>query len=157
MIIDFVTTLFWLLCDSDETWRIFSVSPQSRSLFSASFQTFCLTARPYLNTQKYGLFCSLWQVLKIAFGSLQIWKFSGVQSNKVRALGTRDTVRYTDRKKERKKERRNCPITPYPPPSATKRKWSVPKRKLFKDIQKSLSFWCSESTTFTTYFLGPRS
>ena len=28
-------------------------------LFSASFQTFCLTARAYLNTQKYGLFCSL--------------------------------------------------------------------------------------------------
>ena len=26
------------------TVRIFSVSPQSRSLFSASFQTFCLTA-----------------------------------------------------------------------------------------------------------------
>ena len=41
------------------TFRIFSVSPQSRSLFSASFQTFCLTARAYLNTQKYGLFCSL--------------------------------------------------------------------------------------------------
>ena len=39
--------------------RIFSVSPQSRSLFSASLQTFCLTARAYLNTQKYGLFCSL--------------------------------------------------------------------------------------------------
>ena len=37
----------------------FSVSPQSRSLFSASFHTFCLTARAYLNTQKYGLFCSL--------------------------------------------------------------------------------------------------
>ena len=33
--------------------------PQSRSLFSALFQTFCLTARAYLNTQKYGLFCSL--------------------------------------------------------------------------------------------------
>ena len=37
---------------------IFSVSPQSHSPFSASFQTFCLTARAYLNTQKYGLFCS---------------------------------------------------------------------------------------------------
>ena len=36
-----------------------TVSPQSRSVFSASFQTFCLTARAYLNTQKYGLFCSL--------------------------------------------------------------------------------------------------
>ena len=41
------------------TVRIFSVSPQSLSMFSASFQTFCLTSRPYLNTQKYGLFCSL--------------------------------------------------------------------------------------------------
>ena len=41
------------------TVRIFSVSPQSHSPFSASFQTFCLTARTYLNTQKYGLFCSL--------------------------------------------------------------------------------------------------
>ena len=38
---------------------VWGVSPQSRSLFSASFQTFCLTARAYLNTQKYGLFCSL--------------------------------------------------------------------------------------------------
>ena len=27
-------------------------APQSRSLFSTSFQTFCLTARAYLNTQK---------------------------------------------------------------------------------------------------------
>ena len=34
-------------------------SPQSRSLFSASFQNFCLTARAYLNTQKYGLVFSL--------------------------------------------------------------------------------------------------
>ena len=42
-------------------WRksINSVSPQSHSPFSASFQTFCLTARAYLNTQKYGLFSSL--------------------------------------------------------------------------------------------------
>ena len=36
-----------------------SVSPQARSLCSASFQTFCLTARPYLNIQKYELFCCL--------------------------------------------------------------------------------------------------
>ena len=34
----------------------------SRSLFSALFETFCLTARAYLNTQKYGLFCSLLQL-----------------------------------------------------------------------------------------------
>ena len=33
--------------------------PRSHSLFSASFQTFCLTARAYMNTQKYGLFNSL--------------------------------------------------------------------------------------------------
>ena len=38
--------------------RISSVFPQSRSPFSASLQTFCLTARAYLNTQKYGLFWS---------------------------------------------------------------------------------------------------
>ena len=38
---------------------IFSVSPKSRSLFSTSFQTLCFTARTYLNTQKYGLSCSL--------------------------------------------------------------------------------------------------
>ena len=41
------------------TVRFFSVSPQSHSPFSASFQTFCLTARAYLNTEKYGLFCCL--------------------------------------------------------------------------------------------------
>ena len=43
-----------------KAWRkSLTVSPQSCSVFSASFQTFCLTARAYLNTQKYGLFCSL--------------------------------------------------------------------------------------------------
>ena len=41
------------------TVRIFSVSPQSHSPFSASFQTFRLTVGAYLNTQKYGLFYSL--------------------------------------------------------------------------------------------------
>ena len=30
-----------------------------QGVFSALFQTFCLTARTYLNMQKYGLFCSL--------------------------------------------------------------------------------------------------
>ena len=39
---------------------VFSASlPRSRSLFSVVFQTFCLTTRAYLNTRKYGLFCSL--------------------------------------------------------------------------------------------------
>ena len=38
--------------------RILASLP-SLALFSASFQTFCLTARAYLNAQKYGLFCSL--------------------------------------------------------------------------------------------------
>ena len=42
-----------------------SLTPQSRSLFSASFHTFCLTARAYLNTQKYGLFCSLLLLLLV--------------------------------------------------------------------------------------------
>ena len=35
---------------------IFSVSPQSHSLFSASFQTLCLTALAYLNTQNTDCF-----------------------------------------------------------------------------------------------------
>ena len=65
--------------------RIFSVSPQSRSLFSASFQTFCLTARAYLNKQKYGLFCSLkglrpWPNLELFIRQTKLselisWKF----------------------------------------------------------------------------------
>ena len=43
-------------CDTREKK---SVSPQSRSMFSALFKTFFRTARAYLNKQKYGLFCSL--------------------------------------------------------------------------------------------------
>ena len=41
--------------------RVLTSLPRSRSLFSASLQTFCqcLTSRAYLNTQKYGLFRSL--------------------------------------------------------------------------------------------------
>ena len=48
---------------------------RARSLFSASFQTFCSTARAYLNTQKYGLFCSLWSqcLLLNMKRSLEIW------------------------------------------------------------------------------------
>ena len=46
-----------------KAWRMCltraKLQPQSRSLFSTSFQTFCSTALAYLNTQKYGLFCSL--------------------------------------------------------------------------------------------------
>ena len=62
---DFVENITWQLSDSvgityaRRTVRIFTVSPQSCSLFSALFQTFCLTAQAYLNTQKYGLFRSL--------------------------------------------------------------------------------------------------
>ena len=55
---------------------VLSVSPESRSLFSASFQTFCLTVRAYLSTQKYGLFCSL-VVLPLKYlipGRIRIWK-----------------------------------------------------------------------------------
>ena len=39
--------------ESREKKRIFSVSPQSRSLFTASFRSFCLTARASLNTKNY--------------------------------------------------------------------------------------------------------
>ena len=52
-----------------------SLSPQSHSLFSASFQIFCLTARAYLNTQKYGLFCSLFCH---RFGEYSNWVAEGV-------------------------------------------------------------------------------
>ena len=47
-----------------------SVSPQSHSLVSASFQTFCLTARAYLTTQKYRLFRSLEPAVKHAINEL---------------------------------------------------------------------------------------
>ena len=47
-----------------------SVSPQSYSLVSASFQTFCLTARAYLTTQKYRLFRSLEPAVKHAINEL---------------------------------------------------------------------------------------
>ena len=39
--------------------RIVRRHSQSRSPFSASFQTFCFTTRAYFKTPKYGLFCSL--------------------------------------------------------------------------------------------------
>ena len=67
--VDFKTVGFFLKISKEvgKAWRksltranrASSYSPQSRPLFSASFETFCLTARAYLNTQKYGLFCSL--------------------------------------------------------------------------------------------------
>ena len=53
--------------------RIFSVSPQYRSLFSASLQAFCLTVCAYLNTQKYGLFCSLIITWYLFYGENSSW------------------------------------------------------------------------------------
>ena len=68
-----------------EAREIKNVSPQFCSLFSASFQTFCLTARAYLNTQKYGLFCSLQRsqdsqlgvcvLLLVLLRCLSLWRF----------------------------------------------------------------------------------
>ena len=55
-----------------------SVSPQSRSLFSALFQTFCLTARAYLNTQKYGLFCSL-STSRLVHAKSSAWLFTSAR------------------------------------------------------------------------------
>ena len=40
------------------------------SLFSASFQTFCFTARAYLNVQKYRLFSSLTDSMVFPFSLL---------------------------------------------------------------------------------------
>ena len=49
-------------CEAREVFLAFLASPPSLALcFSASFQTYCLTASAYLNTQKYGLFCSLYR------------------------------------------------------------------------------------------------
>ena len=56
--------------------RASRVSPQSRSLFSASFQTFCLSARAYLNTQKYGLFLQS-RVFQSVLFSLYLWTHRG--------------------------------------------------------------------------------
>ena len=54
------TYYVWVACgEAREKNHIFNVSPQSGSLFSASFQIVCLAVRAWLNTQKYGLFCSL--------------------------------------------------------------------------------------------------
>ena len=47
------------LGDAKRKVRLLSVSPQSCSPFLTSLQTFCLTSRAYLNTQKYGMFGSL--------------------------------------------------------------------------------------------------
>ena len=47
----------------------------------ASFQTFCLTARAYLNKQKYGLFCSLlqnhFQIIKNSVTEFQQTQLNG--------------------------------------------------------------------------------
>ena len=47
----------------------FSVSPQARSPFSTSLQTFCCTIRAYWNKQKYGLF-AVYEPLKVVDRSL---------------------------------------------------------------------------------------
>ena len=49
-----------------KAWRKNLTRAKSASL-TRPFQTFCLTARAYLNTQKYGLFCSLLQPYMTAF------------------------------------------------------------------------------------------
>ena len=52
---------FWERLDCKTVGFFSPKEPYALSLFSASFQTFCLTARAYLNTQKYGVFYSLEQ------------------------------------------------------------------------------------------------
>ena len=53
-------------CVRRERKKHFSVSPQSRSLCSASFQTFCLTACAYLNTQlNTDCFCRLMDYVNV--------------------------------------------------------------------------------------------
>jgi len=45
-------------------------------MFSASFQTSCLTARPYLNTQKYGLFLQ-----SMIISKLTLWRMIWLANN----------------------------------------------------------------------------
>ena len=68
--------------------RIFSVSLQSRSLFLASFQTFCLTARAYLNTQKYGLFRSLGLQLVRIISFFVVYWCSAFRWNHLKLIST---------------------------------------------------------------------
>ena len=58
LIVDCKTVGFFLKI-SKEIGKAWRAREPHTPLVSASFQTFCLTARAYLNTQKYGLFCSL--------------------------------------------------------------------------------------------------
>ena len=64
---------------------IFSVSPQSCSLFSASFHTFCLTARAYLNTKKKDCF-AVYSRSILMYSFLEGCQQSGVKSNHVTRL-----------------------------------------------------------------------
>ena len=62
--IDCKTVRFFLKISKEigKAWRKSLARAKGASLtrlFSASFHTFCLTTRAYLNMQKYGLFCSL--------------------------------------------------------------------------------------------------
>ena len=60
--VDCKTVGFFLKISKEigNAWRKSLMRANRASLtFSASFHTFCLTARAYLNTQKYGLFYSL--------------------------------------------------------------------------------------------------
>lgn len=51
----------------------FSVTPQSRSPFWASLQTFCLTTGTYLNRQKYGPLYSLLGLTAMRYLYLNLW------------------------------------------------------------------------------------
>ena len=68
--------------------------PQSCSPFSASLQTFCLTARAYLNTQK----------IRTVLQSMMVWKFGNV--------GFRGGSRSTCGKTSLNKERTNIKLNP---------------------------------------------
>ena len=57
--LDWKTVVFFF-SKSVNRWRVRVLRARS-AWAAASFQTFCLTASAYLNTQKYGLFCSLRQ------------------------------------------------------------------------------------------------
>ena len=87
-LIDCKTVGFFLKISKEigNVWRkTLMRTNQSRSLFSALFHTFCLTARAYLNTQKYWLFCSLRSTAHR--GSFHVWK-PAISFNRLETLDT---------------------------------------------------------------------
>ena len=95
--------------------------------FSASFQTFCLTARAYLNTQKYGLFCSLHH--------FSFWEKS--QTESLRALWRPINRKFEKWKQIEKPFLKNLTRSQYWNPRQYSRRPTAPKRPF---MERFISF-----------------